>query len=230
MKNNINLPGNLYSKPLNLNDHTNNNKFNDYLTTINTTNLTGYNNINNKTKIFDTVIIENNLISKGMTTLSNLTITNSLNVNKIFSNNILQLSAQKIEITNTLNSNSLGEAALKINGGIYCEKDLNLRGSLLSISDFNYKKNINDLNYGLEFINSLNPIEFKYKKNDDSIHFGFIAQDIKKLLNNNIKNYSMHNDNIIEQLNYMEFIAPLCQSIKELNKKINDLENQIKTK
>ena len=48
----------------------------------------------------------------------------------------------------------------------------------------NFKKNINKLPVGLDFISDLNPVEFEWNRRDGSKmegkEFGFIAQELKE--------------------------------------------------
>ena len=102
-------------------------------------------------------------------------------------------------------------------------------------SDIRYKENICniDKNESYKIINKLNPISFTYKNSKD-YHRGLIAQDVKKILEeNNVKNqiYSIdYNEELKENiysLNYTEFIPDLINYCQILNQKIELLEKQL---
>jgi hypothetical protein len=98
-------------------------------------------------------------------------------------------------------------------------------------SDKKYKKDIRQLELGLDFINELNPVEYKRINTDkNEKEFGFIAQDIEEILNkNNIKDSGMitKDDNGYLHLRYNDIIPILTKAIQELSKKNNELEKRI---
>lgn len=91
--------------------------------------------------------------------------------------------------------------------------------------------------YGLELINKIKPCTFKYKqKNEDGIiddnnliHFGIIAQELNDILPEDEYAIIKKIDNDYYAVNYIELIAPLIKAIQELSKKVEKLENDIKT-
>ena len=93
----------------------------------------------------------------------------------------------------------------------------------IQTSDKNKKDNIIKLNNSLDFINSLNPVNYTWK-GETKIHSGLIAQEVEKI---NPNFGGIYKDDNNYGLNYTEFIAPLIGSIQELNKKINELTNEI---
>jgi len=71
--------------------------------------------------------------------------------------------------------NSLGT-----NGTVYSNNNILTN---VNPSDKRLKQNINQLKYGLNEINELNPVSFQYKDSKDkSIKFGYIAQEVKDVL------------------------------------------------
>jgi hypothetical protein len=102
-------------------------------------------------------------------------------------------------------------------------------------SDIREKKDIKEISFGLNFINSLRPVEFKMIKGNNRTDFGFIAQDIEALLGieYNVVGISGGLDRILS-LRYTDFIAPMVKAIQEqqvqidyLLKKIEELEKKI---
>jgi len=51
-----------------------------------------------------------------------------------------------------------------------------------NLSDIRTKKDIEEIGFGLDFIKTLRPVQFRMKYGNDRIDFGFIAQDIEALI------------------------------------------------
>ena len=89
-------------------------------------------------------------------------------------------------------------------------------------SDRTLKQNITDLEYGLDYIKKLKPKQYQYKSNKNGrLHWGFIAQDVKELNQNDLLSVWGLRPNGKQQLNYTEFISVICKAIQELDSKIN---------
>lgn len=112
-------------------------------------------------------------------------------------------------------------------------------GTQYHASDKRVKNSINSLsNNHDQFFQMLRPVTFKYNNDKKGqTHFGFISQDVKQSINyNNLKN-----DNLalfsessifgetINSLSYTEFIALNTYMIQKCLKRIDELENEIKT-
>ena len=54
--------------------------------------------------------------------------------------------------------------------------------TITSSSDRRLKKDIEDTDLGLDFIGKLRPISFRYNNGDDTLRYGFIAQDVEQAL------------------------------------------------
>ena len=148
------------------------------------------------------------------------------------------------------NAYQLGSSALRWQE-IWC-----VQSSINSTSDEREKTDIIDSDLGLDFINELRPIRFRWKVgNRVSIpnseyndtengknkpkeiiidrpgvrpHYAFIAQDIKKIINDKGKDfagYCYDEENDIYSLRYGEFIAPIVKSIQELTIQLNNEKN-----
>jgi len=98
-------------------------------------------------------------------------------------------------------------------------------------SDLRDKINFEDIPHGLDFVNKLKPVKFNFKKSreDDTPHgnarYGFKAQDILALEGDN----PIIIDNTdTEHLGYTagNMLPVLVNAIKELTKKIKDLEDK----
>ena len=106
-------------------------------------------------------------------------------------------------------------------------------------SDKKVKHDIKGINNQYEnFYNELKPVSFKYnddfeERKKESTHFGFVAQDIEKSIeDNNLDDLAMIYGNKLLKLNKEEIIAlntwqiqKLKEEIKELKKEMEELKN-----
>jgi len=87
---------------------------------------------------------------------------------------------------------------------------------------------------GLDFVKKLKPAVFQYKpehlrKEHHKVHFGFMAQDIAKLLDDDTKYAILKRDNEnFYMVDHGELIAPLVKAVQELTNKVEELEGIIK--
>ena len=97
----------------------------------------------------------------------------------------------------------------------------------ITVSDENKKKNIQDSNLSLSFINSLKPKMFNMKSDPDTepLTHGLIFQDVKEL---HPQFGGLYENGENKGLNYCSFIAPLIASAQELSKQNDELKNDIK--
>jgi len=106
-------------------------------------------------------------------------------------------------------------------------------------SDLNFKKNINNLDLGLNLINKLRPVSYNHNIDDDdtALSTGFIAQELEKSLNElGVKQNEYHilqhkpdEDKTQSQywLDYTKMIPVLVKAIQEQTQIIKDLEARI---
>jgi len=109
--------------------------------------------------------------------------------------------------------------------------------SITSLSDARDKKDIKDLGVGLDFVKTLNPVEFVWNDRDvDGKHdikdFGFIAQDLKKSQEDAELAETLglvYEDNPEKlEASYGKLIPILVKAIKELSAKVETLESKKK--
>jgi len=89
-----------------------------------------------------------------------------------------------------------------------------------SLSDMSLKENIQSIKNPLDVISKLNPVSFSWKDMDKK-SFGFIAQEIEKILPEIVT----ENDGL-KALSYTQIIPFLVEAIKELQKQVDDLKNK----
>jgi hypothetical protein len=123
----------------------------------------------------------------------------------------------------------------------------------VSTSDGRLKTDISDSQLGLDFINTLHPVQFRWKdKNiaylyDESgntptgtspgqrIHHGFVAQEVKAALNAKGQDSGMFMEITdgpasirgLNALRYDEFISPIVKSIQELTALVQQQQQTI---
>jgi len=106
-------------------------------------------------------------------------------------------------------------------------------------SDRNFKKNIGDLDLGLNLVTKLKPSQYNYKLDDEDCPkmYGLIAQDLEEsltevgieknstwLLQHNPKDDKNQSD---YALDYLKLTPILINAIKELSAKVEELESKI---
>ena len=118
--------------------------------------------------------------------------------------------------------------------------------SITSLSDERDKKDITDLQYGLEFIESLQPKQFTWDNRTETFEttdlegnniteevissnkgkkdFGFIAQDVQALDNDVLRLVYDENPDKLE-MSYGKLVPILVKAVKELSDKVKALEN-----
>ncbi len=96
-------------------------------------------------------------------------------------------------------------------------------------SDKRLKKDIQNLNVGLEFIQRLRPVSYQMKNLDDArTNWGFIAQEIEEIVGseNAILTVGGDEDRTLG-LRYTDFVAPLVKAVQEQQKEIEDLQTEL---
>ena len=93
--------------------------------------------------------------------------------------------------------------------------------SFNSLSDVNFKFDIEAVTNAVEVINNINGVSFKWKETGKST-YGVIAQDIEKVLPNIVNT----NQDGIKSVDYQALTAYLIEAIKELNVRIKVLESK----
>lgn len=93
------------------------------------------------------------------------------------------------------------------------------------ISDLREKKNVKELEYGLEQIAALNPVRFDYiaEESETSARLGFIAQDVMEQIPEAVSG----DPNIKLGLSVSDLIPALVNAIKELKERVEELESRL---
>ena len=90
-----------------------------------------------------------------------------------------------------------------------------------SISDVTLKENILTIQSPVTMIEKLNGVEFNWKDNGRKAS-GFIAQDVEKTLPHLVNETTQG----FKTINYQGIIAYLVETVKQLNHRVQELENK----
>ena len=112
---------------------------------------------------------------------------------------------------------------LQVNGTGYFQNNLTVAGTLTETSSIRYKTDVIDLDYGLNEILSMRPVQYK-KKSTGDIEVGLIAEEIHEIVPEIVK---YNQDNEADGLNYSRLTTILVNAIKELNDKVINLESRL---
>jgi hypothetical protein len=128
----------------------------------------------------------------------------------------------------------------------YFNGDVQVIGTLYQTSDRKFKTNISKLTEATSVLRQLKPVEYDYKEKytEKGINlpkghqYGFIAQDLEKVLPNSVASSTIHlnqdrkpgEENEFEEflgVNYISIIPILTQALKEQDDRILELEKKI---
>ena len=110
---------------------------------------------------------------------------------------------------------------------VYIYTDLYVNGSIYNTSDKNHKEEIEPISESkIENLFDLEPVEYKLKSDiKKKKHYGLIAQDVEKLYPELISDSNLG----FKSVNYMELLPLLLLKMKNMQKEIDDLREQIGT-
>jgi len=131
----------------------------------------------------------------------------------------------------TVGNNSHGNRKFEFtNGGIFRSlgtQVLNYTGW----SDKRLKKNIKNLNYGLDAIMKLRPVSYAWKKEvdaDKANSLGFIAQEVEKVIPELVtESETIFDDKKAKGIDYVKMVAVLTKAVQEQQKQIDELKKLI---
>ena len=101
--------------------------------------------------------------------------------------------------------------------------------SITSLSDARDKTNVEESDYGIDFVNSLKPVKFEWDTRDGAKKgvkdLGFIAQDLKELDDEHLNLVYDENPDKLEAT-YGRLIPVLVKAIQDLSKEIEILKSK----
>ena len=109
---------------------------------------------------------------------------------------------------------------------VYIYKDLYVNGSIYNTSDKNHKEEIEPISDSkIEKLLDLEPVEYTLKTDTKrKKHYGLIAQDVEEVYPELISDSNLG----FKTVNYMELIPLLLLKMKNMQKEIDELKEQIK--
>ena len=87
-----------------------------------------------------------------------------------------------------------------------------------------------DTDYTKQLVLNLSPVSFTYKINPDQYHFGLIAQDVRKILDDMGEDrnlYFEHMEGDYHTIEYKELIAHLINCVKDLYSEVDSLKQEL---
>ena len=107
-------------------------------------------------------------------------------------------------------------------------------GDLNDTSDIGLKENIKTINDGLSIVKQMNPVTFDWKEKNKGSNSGFVAQEIEKILPNDVigKDYIEPKEGeeaqeIGKSINVTGIVAHLTKAVQELSAKVEELESKL---
>jgi hypothetical protein len=123
---------------------------------------------------------------------------------------ILNVNADGINVTGIVTSTSVSTSNV-VSSGIVTAQDFD------SLSDINYKTNVETVENALEIVDSLRGVSFDWKESGTG-SYGVIAQELQEVLPELV-----HGDNP-KTVNYNGIIGVLIEAIKELKAEVEELK------
>lgn len=114
------------------------------------------------------------------------------------------------------------------NSDVLVYKNLIVGGSILTPSDNSLKINIQDISLSIanELLEVI-PKQYTFKKDiDKKLHYGFIAQELEKILPTLVEEINTPIHGKIKSVNYNEIIPLLLVKIKDLQTQIDILKTK----
>ena len=117
-----------------------------------------------------------------------------------------------------------------------------ISGDFNDTSDIGLKENIKTIDSGLSIVNKLNPVTFDWKNKKKGSNSGFIAQEVEKLLPDDVEGEDFNTDypsgrvgdvienedkgfmNVGKSINLGGIVAHLTKAVQELSARIEELE------
>jgi hypothetical protein len=108
-------------------------------------------------------------------------------------------------------------------GDLECEGNITAY-STTSISDINQKENIQQISDPIEKVKQISGYTFDWK-NTGEHSGGVIAQEVEQIMPDVVKEVSIRDGDEMKAVDYQAIIGLLVETVKDLNKRIEDLEN-----
>lgn len=122
-------------------------------------------------------------------------------------------------VSGTIRANSLIANTMIGNFGSIIATGTITAEAFNSTSDLNLKENVENINNAIQILNTITPVEFTWK-NSGKKSYGVIAQELENVLPELVSE-----NNGIKTVEYLPLISFLIGAVKDLTKRVEDLEN-----
>ena len=129
-------------------------------------------------------------------------------------------SSGNLSVSSDITGNNLTITGSHI-GDLDISGNLSVSGDIDSTSDLNLKTNINTITASMDKVSKLRGVNFEWKDNGKK-SLGVIAQEVEKVLPELVNQNNQGNKTV----QYANMIGLLIEALKELNEKIERLENK----
>ncbi len=146
---------------------------------------------------------------------------------RFYTNSSVSTPNERMRITSGGDLLPGSDNAYNFGNSSYHWKEIFCTNNIINTSDINFKKDIQNLDYGLKEILKLKPISFHWKDNDNGKRLGFIAQDVEKVISEVVVVSTDTLGNTRLGMRYSEIIPILVKSIQEQQQIINSQNFQI---
>lgn len=139
------------------------------------------------------------------------------------------VSSTNLQNATAIGYNTVVNASNKVRIGNATVSVIEGQVAFTAASDKRLKQDIQDIDTGLDFILKLKPVSYQMKNlADNRLNWGFIAQDIEKLVGeeNAILTIGGDEDRTLG-LRYTDFVAPLVKAVQEQQQEIEDLQKEL---
>ena len=152
--------------------------------------------------------------------------------------NALALRASTAQITFYEHARPTPANTLDLGSSFSTWRDIYTVGAV-NTSDINLKTDVEDLTLGLDFLNTLEPIQYKWSDGGVRTHAGFSAQDVEqKLIDYGVAstNYALFTNSQVTEdseeeavygLRTFELVSVLTKAVQELSAKNDELESRL---
>lgn len=138
------------------------------------------------------------------------------------------VSSANLQNATAIGYNTIANASNKVRIGNTAVTVIEGQVAYTNASDKRLKKEIQNLNTGLDFILKLRPVSYQMKNLDGRTNWGFIAQEIEDIVGtgNSILTIGGDKDRTLG-LRYTDFVAPLVKAVQEQQKEIEELQAKL---
>jgi hypothetical protein len=151
------------------------------------------------------------------------------NVNAATLDNLDSTQFLRSDANDTYTGDLTVSGAINQTGNMAIDGALTVTGDITtnySASDERLKENLKVIEQPLEKINAISGYTFNYKDKPRETVPGVIAQEVEKVLPNVVFDHE-RDGGTYKAVRYDQLIPLLIESIKELNEKVNDLQNEL---